>query len=97
MENNGLSDNGGGRARILIVGAGFAGFACARELEKRLGPGRRPLRRVRRGRLRRRPRPHATRRDHATHSPARREAGQDGGSQHRRLARTWMAGAIQAQ
>jgi NADH dehydrogenase len=38
VENNGLSDNGGGSARILIVGAGFAGFACARELEKRLGP-----------------------------------------------------------
>src|ERR671921_2201445 len=38
MENNGLSVNGGGRAHILIVGAGFAGFACARELEKRLGP-----------------------------------------------------------
>jgi NADH dehydrogenase len=38
MENNGLSDNGEGRARVLIVGAGFAGFTCARELEKRLTP-----------------------------------------------------------
>src|SRR5919107_1813264 len=38
MENNGLSVNGGGRRRVLIVGAGFAGFTCARELEKRLGP-----------------------------------------------------------
>jgi hypothetical protein len=38
MENNGLSDNGGSRARVLIVGAGFAGFTCARELEKRLRP-----------------------------------------------------------
>src|SRR5918911_3445598 len=38
MENNGLSVNGQGRSRVLIVGAGFAGFACARELEKRLGP-----------------------------------------------------------
>lgn len=38
MENNGSSVNGGGRRRVLIVGAGFAGFTCARELEKRLGP-----------------------------------------------------------
>src|SRR3954454_18640618 len=38
MEDSGLSDNGGGKARVLIVGAGFAGFTCARELEKRLGP-----------------------------------------------------------
>src|SRR5919202_1111198 len=38
MENNGLSVNGGGRRRVLIVGAGFAGFTCAYELEKRLGP-----------------------------------------------------------
>ena len=38
MENNGLSVNGGGRRRVLIVGAGFACFTCARELEKRLGP-----------------------------------------------------------
>ena len=38
MENRGLSVNGGGRRRVLIVGAGFAGFTCARELEKRLGP-----------------------------------------------------------
>jgi NADH dehydrogenase len=27
-----------GGTRVLIVGAGFAGFNCARELEKRLGP-----------------------------------------------------------
>jgi len=38
MENNSLSVNGGGRTRVLIVGAGFAGFTCARELEKRLEP-----------------------------------------------------------
>jgi NADH:ubiquinone reductase (H+-translocating) len=38
MENNSLSVNGGGRRRVLIVGAGFAGFVCARELEKRLEP-----------------------------------------------------------
>ena len=38
MENNGLPVNGGGRRRVLIVGAGFAGFTCTRELEKRLGP-----------------------------------------------------------
>jgi NADH dehydrogenase len=38
MENNSLSVNGGGRTRVLIAGAGFAGFACASELEKRLEP-----------------------------------------------------------
>src|SRR5919202_5774978 len=38
MENSGLPVNGGGRRRVLIVGGGFAGFTCARELEKRLGP-----------------------------------------------------------
>ncbi len=38
MENNGLYVNGGGRRRVLIIGAGFAGFTCARELERRLGP-----------------------------------------------------------
>jgi hypothetical protein len=37
VDNNGLSVNGKGRPRILIVGAGFAGFTCAHELEKRLG------------------------------------------------------------
>ena len=39
MENNGPSVNGKGRPRVLIVGAGFAGFTCAYELEKRLGQG----------------------------------------------------------
>jgi len=38
MENSGLPDSRGGKARILIVGAGFAGFTCARELEKRIEP-----------------------------------------------------------
>ena len=38
MENNGLPVSGGGRRRVLVVGGGFAGFTCARELEKRLGP-----------------------------------------------------------
>ena len=27
-----------GRPRVVVVGSGFAGFTCARELEKRLGP-----------------------------------------------------------
>ena len=40
MENNGLSDNGGGRARILIVGAGFAGFAGVLPEALRVGAGR---------------------------------------------------------
>src|ERR671921_96665 len=38
MEKSSLFDNDRSRARVLIVGAGFAGFTCARELEKRLGP-----------------------------------------------------------
>jgi NADH:ubiquinone reductase (H+-translocating) len=38
MENNALFAHGGGRSRVLIVGGGFAGFTCAHELEKRLGP-----------------------------------------------------------
>lgn len=38
MENSGLFANGRGRSRVLIVGAGFAWFTCAHELEKRLGP-----------------------------------------------------------
>jgi NADH:ubiquinone reductase (H+-translocating) len=39
---NGKGNSGGrseGRPRIVVVGSGFAGFTCARELEKRLGPG----------------------------------------------------------
>ena len=38
MENNDLSVNCRGRRRVLIVGAGFARFTCARELEKKLEP-----------------------------------------------------------
>jgi NADH dehydrogenase len=37
VENNGLFVNGKGRPRVLIVGAGFAGFTYAHELEKKLG------------------------------------------------------------
>ena len=39
---NGSANSGGrseGRPRIVVVGSGFAGFTCARELERRLGPG----------------------------------------------------------
>ena len=38
---NGSAISGGrseGRPRIVVVGSGFAGFTCARELERRLGP-----------------------------------------------------------
>jgi NADH:ubiquinone reductase (H+-translocating) len=41
MENGGAANMGSGpkhRPRVVVVGSGFAGFTCIRELEKRLGP-----------------------------------------------------------
>jgi NADH:ubiquinone reductase (H+-translocating) len=41
MENGGAANVGSGpkhRPRVVVVGSGFAGFTCIRELEKRLGP-----------------------------------------------------------
>ena len=41
MENNGAQKSDGktkGRPRVVVVGSGFAGFTCIRELEKRLAP-----------------------------------------------------------
>src|ERR671916_3071299 len=38
---NGETNSGSnpkGRPRVVVVGSGFAGFTCARELERRLGP-----------------------------------------------------------
>lgn len=38
---NGKANSGNnpkGRPRVVVVGSGFAGFTCARELERRLGP-----------------------------------------------------------
>ena len=40
MENGkaNLRSNPKGRPRVVVVGSGFAGFTCARELERRLRP-----------------------------------------------------------
>src|ERR687898_50228 len=42
MENSGAQNSDGKtkrRPRVGVVGSGFAGFTCIRELEKRLAPG----------------------------------------------------------
>ena len=36
MVMNQLTDSPGGRSQIVIVGAGYAGYQCARHLERRL-------------------------------------------------------------
>ena len=36
MVMNRLEDSPGARSRIVIVGAGYAGYHCARHLERRL-------------------------------------------------------------
>jgi NADH:ubiquinone reductase (H+-translocating) len=39
MVMNQLVDSPGARSRIVIVGAGYAGYHCARHLERRLPRG----------------------------------------------------------